>query len=470
MAQVSLIPRTVAWFGRQFQKRVPYAASNSYLEGPFRPVPSESTETVLRVSGELPQELNGMFVRIGPNPIKVANPATYHWFIGDGMVHGLRLREGRALSYRSRWVGTDSANRALGRPLLPGLRRGVSDVVNTNIIGHGGRVWAMTEAGVLPAELDCELDTLGHSYFGDTVSLPFSAHPHRDPETGELHAVCYDVLKSKQVDYVVIGKEGGLKRRTAIPVQHGPMIHDCAITRSQVVILDLPVTFSVREFLHGSGFPYHWNPRHQARVGLLPRLGDASDIRWFSLDPCYVFHAGNAYDLEGGGAVIDVVVHGRMFDRSRAGPEPQDVSFERWTLDPASSTVHRTVMSDRKQEFPRYDERLTGQPYRYVYTVGFEVDRAGPQPLLRYDLHCGKTLLHDFGPRRIPGEAVFVPRPGGNAEDDGWLLSYVYDTGKDRSDLVVLNAQDLGGEPQATIHLPGRVPSGFHGNWIADTE
>lgn len=469
MSQAPLAVRTVAWVGRYLQKRVPYDPANPYLEGFYRPVAAERSETQLRVTGHIPPELNGLFARIGPNPVQVDNPAIYHWFTGDGMVHGLRLREGRALWYRNRWVGTDPANRALGRPLLPGPRRGVSGVVNTNIIGHGGSLWALTEAGVLPVRLDGELETQDHSYFGNAVSLPYTAHPHRDPHTGELHAVCYDALAPKRVDYVVIGRDGLLKKRTAIPVRHGPMIHDCAISRSQVVVLDLPVTFSLREFLHGSSLPYHWNPRHPARVGLLPRDGEAGDMRWFSVDPCYVFHPCNAYDLPGGGVVVDVVVYPQLFDRSRNGPEDTSTTFERWTLDPARDSVQRTLLSDRRQEFPRLDERRTGEDYRYAYAVGFDVGKPSAQPLMRHDLRSGSTLLHHYGPRCIPGEAVFVPRHDQAAEDEGWLLSYVYDVGEDRSDLVVLNAQDLGGEPQAVIHLPGRVPAGFHNNWIADT-
>jgi 8'-apo-carotenoid 13,14-cleaving dioxygenase len=463
-----LAQRAVSWLGRQMQKRVPYSASNPYLERQFAPVAEERSETALRVSGELPRELNGLYARIGPNPIQVDNPAAYHWFIGDGMVHGLRLREGKALWYRNRWVGTDGANRALGRALLPGPRRGVSDVVNTNIIGHAGSLWALTEAGVLPAELDGELATRRHGYFNSDLSRAISAHPHLDPATGELHAVCYDALARDRVHYVVVDPAGGVRRLVDIPVRHGPMVHDCAFTANKVLVFDLPVTFSLREFLHGAGLPYHWNSRHPARVGLLPREGGAADIRWCNLDPCYVYHACNAYDLDDGGVVVDVVVHARMFDRSRAGPEEQAVTFERWTLDARRGSVARSVWSDRRQEFPRFDERRAGQPYRYSYTVGFGISNDDSQPLLRHDLHTGGIQVHDYGPRKIAGEAVFVPRGADAAEDEGWLLSYVYDTDTGLSELVVLNAADLGGEPQAVVHLPCRVPMGFHGNWIAD--
>ena len=162
-----------------------------------------------------------------------------------------------------------------------------------------------------------------------------------------------------------------MARDVAIPVRHGPMIHDCAITTSYVLIFDLPITFSFRALLGGARLPYRWNSRHPARVGLLPRTGGASDVRWLELEPCYLFHAGNAYDVDDGGVVVDVVVYTTMFDRSRQGLETSATRLERWRLDPGG--IRRDVLSEEKQEFPRCDERRTSHPYR------------------RHDLHTGAT-------------------------------------------------------------------------------
>jgi carotenoid cleavage dioxygenase len=204
--------RAVNWVARTARKRVPYSATNRYLEGPYAPVQTEVTETALVVSGTLPPELNGLYAHIGPNPMEVTNPANHHWFLGDGMVHGVRLREGKALWYRNRWIGTDTVQQRLRRPLAPGPRRGVDDTVNTNIIGHAGRIWALVEAGTLPVELDSVFNTLGHGLFAAPQTRGFAAHPHRDPQTGELHAVCYDVMIQNRLDYVVIGADGTLVR------------------------------------------------------------------------------------------------------------------------------------------------------------------------------------------------------------------------------------------------------------------
>jgi carotenoid cleavage dioxygenase-like enzyme len=467
----NLKTRALSWFFHRLQARVPYSDSNQYLEGRYAPVSQELTETHLTVTGQLPRELNGLYARIGPNPMSVPNPGAYHWFTGAGMVHGVRLKDGKALWYRNRWIASNSVRDKQGRPHLPGPRRGVLDAVNTNVFAHGGRIWAAVEAGPYPVELDGELNSLRHGLFDSGLSMAFTAHPRIDPFTGEAHAICYDGPKRDRITYMVVNAQCQVTKVLELPVRHGPMIHDCAITRSQVIVLDLPVTFSGKSLIQGAALPYTWNPKHRARVGLLPRNGQAKDVRWIDIDPCYVFHTCNAYDLDDGGVMLDVVAHQRMFDRSRIGPEAEQthITFERWHIDPARDMVKRTVISKRNQEFPRCNELFSTQPYRYAYTVGF-TNPKDLQMLMRHDLHTGRTQTHDHGPGRSTGEAVFVPRhsDGRGAEDDGWLLSYVYDANTNRSDLVVLNARDLNGPPQAIVHLPARVPSGFHGNWIPD--
>lgn len=463
-----LIQAAVSWGTHQIQKRVPYSPTNPYLEGPFAPIKAEATAMQLPVRGSIPRELQGILTRIGPNPMEVPNPAIYHWFTGDGMVHGIRLRDGVAEWYRSRWVGTDSVNQRLGRASAPGSRHGVSDVVNTNLIPHAGTLWALVEAGALPVELDRELNTVRHSYFASPFSRAYTAHPHRDPRTGELHAICYDSLSRSEVRYVVVDPHGFVVRDVAIPVRHGPMIHDCALTANYILIFDLPVTFSFGALLHGATFPYRWNRRHPARVGLLPRTGILAELRWFEVEPCQIFHTANAYDLDDGSVVVDAVVYQRVFDRSRQGLEASRTRLERWRLDSQRGRVERKVLSDCKQEFPRYDERRTTQSYRYAYTTGFDVEHVGPQPLFRHDLETGHVVRRELGPHGVPSEAVFVPRAANGAEEDGWVLSYVYDMETDLSSVMILDAQDFAGEPVAIIELPVRVPLTFHGNWIPD--
>jgi carotenoid cleavage dioxygenase-like enzyme len=445
--------------------------SNLYLEGVFAPVSQEVTETALTVQGQLPPELNGMYARIGPNPLKTPlKPERHHWFSGDGMVHGVRLQGGQALWYRNRWIGSKSVHKALKRTIVPGDTRSVFDTVNTNVFAHAGRIWASVEAGPMPIQLDAELNSVKHGLPGFTLSLPFSAHPHLDPLTGDLHAVCYDAIQHRQVFYVRVAANGEIDKVVRIHVKHGPMIHDCAITRTKVIVLDLPVTFSWKELLiKRASLPYIWNASHPARVGVLPRDGDSHDIRWHQVDPCFVFHTCNAYDQADGSVIMDVVVHQRMFAQSRNGPEADTAPrFERWTLPADGGPVQRRVICERQQEFPRLDERLLGQPYRYAYAVEFTADQLGGGSLLKHDLRDGSTTEHRFAPHHKPGEFVFVPKFEGSAEDEGWMLGFVYNLQTQCGELHVLDAQDLTREAQAIVAMPTRIPMGFHGNWIAD--
>lgn len=465
-----LVEKGTAWAITQRQNRVPYQAENPFLAGAFAPLKEEYTEKELQVTGTIPQELTGLLLRIGPNPQHVANPATYNWFLGDGMVHGLRLQEGKAQWYRNRYVGTDSVNTKRGLPLVDGARRGIFDTVNTNIIGHQGKLWALVEAGSYPAQLDNQLNTVKMGLFDSDVNSSFTAHPHVDPDTGEMHAICYDGLLHRRINYLVIGTDGQVKRQVTIPLTHGPMIHDCAITKNNVVILDLPVHFSVKTALAGGGLPYAWDENQPARIGLLPRQGQADDVRWFDVDPCYCFHICNAFEESNGDTIVDLVVHGRTFYRSLQGPEGENIKFERWLLPANGSRVQRKVISLDAQEFPRFDERLTGKSYRYAYAVGIAASDEVPQPnvLFRHDLQTGETIKHDYGADYVTGEVVFVPRHANSAEDEGWLMSYVHNLVCGTSRVVILDAKKLGQTPQAIIELPVRVPLGFHGNWVAD--
>jgi carotenoid cleavage dioxygenase len=442
-------------------------SASRYLAGNFAPVTEEVTADDLAVTGSLPEELNGRLLRIGPNPIAPQDPATYHWFLGDGMAHGLRLREGRAEWYRNRWIRSDGVAVALGEPPLAGPYHGMGDGnANTNIIGFAGRTWALVEAGAVPVELTDELGSVCRNDFSGTLDGSFTAHPKLDPATGELHAVTY-YWEWDHVRHVVVGPDGRVSRSVRIPVADGPMVHDCALTETRVLVFDQPVTFDLERAMAGVRFPYRWNPDHGSRIGLLPRDGDADDVVWVESELCYVYHPMNAFDRPDGSVVVDVVRHPKTFADDPLGPNEGAPTLERWTLDPVAGRVRAQRLDDRAQEFPRIDERRTGRPHRYGYTAGFDLD-ATEGPIYRHDLEAGTTEAHDFGAGRKAMEPVFVPRAPDAAEDDGWVLTFVYDAVTDTSEVVVLSAQDLAGEPVATVHLPVRVPYGFHGNWVPD--
>jgi carotenoid cleavage dioxygenase len=445
-------------------------APNPYLSGIHAPMDAELTLDDLRVTGIIPAELDGRYIRIGPNPVGQANPASYHWFTGDGMVHGVRLQGGKALWYRNRWIRSNAVSDALGEPRAPGPRA-LRDMVNTNVLGHAGETWALVEAGGNPVRIDEELNTIAHDPFGGTLRGSFSAHPHLDHVTGEMHAICYQGDVGNQIWHVVVTPDGKVRRREPIRVQDGPSIHDCMITKSYVIILDLPVTFSMKTLLSGHPFPYAWNPAHKARVGLLPREGKDADVIWCDVEPCYVFHPCNAYEAADGKVIMDVCAHDSMFAESKIGPDSARVPFERWTIDPVARDTQRTVIDTESQEFPRLNEALLGKSYRYAYTMslpdGFDAASPNQSQLYKHDLETGTRAVHEFGSGHIPGEFVFVPKAEGSAEDDGWLMGYVVNVAEETTDFMILDAANFDGLAQASIHIPHRIPPGFHGNWVA---
>ena len=444
-----------------------------YLSGEHEPMSAELSLTELAVTGAIPKALDGRYLRIGPNPI-APDPTNYHWFTGDGMVHGLRVQDGRALWYRNRWIRSQSVATALGEAPAPGPRHGGFDTVNTNVVGIAGRAFALVEAGSYPVELSDALDVQAYNPFDGGLNGSFTAHPHRDPLTGEMHAICYEGLDPEVIRHVVVDRDGRVTREEPVKVEHGPSIHDCALTARYAVILDLPVTFSLEAVIAGHGFPYRWNPEHKARVGLMPRQGRAEDVIWCAVDPAYVFHVANAFDLPDGRVAIDVCAFDTMFEDQPQGPNARSRGLERWTADPATRRVSVRTIDASPQEFPRCDERRFGQPYRYAFALGLPDDDGeqfrGSQRLYRHDLETGARQAHDFGPERRPGEFVFVPSAVDSAEGDGWLMGLVIDLGAQTTDLVILDAMDFEGAPVASIHLPHRVPPGFHGNWLAQAD
>ena len=445
--------------------------SNPWLDGNFGPVHTEVSAFDLPVTGTIPQELCGRFLRNGPNPIGDVDRSTYHWFTGAGMVHGVRLRDARAEWYRNRWVRSPEVAEALGEdpPGSPFAGDVRIFAANTNVIGHAGTTLAIVEAGAPPIELTEDLDTVGPTDFAGTLEHPFSAHPKRDPQTGELFVVAYFWAWGERIRYMVVGVDGKVRHAVDLPVPGMPMVHDTAITETRALLFDLPCTFDLDAAMAGAALPYRWNPDYGARVGLIPREGHAEDVAWFEVDPCYVFHPLNAYDADDGKVVVDLVRWPQMFADHVLGPREGPTRLDRWTIDPVADKVLIETLDDRGQEFPRHDERLLGRRHRFGYAVAVHepFDQGAG---LKHDLAAATTEVHDYGPGRHTGELVFIPRSRDAAEDDGWLLSFVYDENTDRSDLVILHAQEFEGDPVATVHLPQRVPFGFHGNWVPDAD
>ena len=437
-----------------------------FRTGNYAPVHDELTAFDLPVEGSIPAELNGWYLRNGPNPRTGAG----HWCVGDGMVHGIRLENGRAAWYRNRWVRTESFEHPIPPYNDDGSRNLHSSIANTHVVRHAGKTLALMEFS-LPYEISNDLKTLGAYDFGGKLTDSMTAHPKICPTTGEMHFFGSGNIFEPHVSYHRADANGRLTISRPIDVPALTLMHDFALTADHVVFMDLPLLFNLGVAItqqFDRDLPYRWDDQHQARLGVLRRDDPYGRLRWFDIDPCFVFHVANAYDVtsaSGDSIVLEVLRYPEMWrDSSEFG---DDATLWRWKINLDTGVVEESQLDDRGVEFPRVDDRLAGAAARYSVAVGSGA-------LVRYDLQRDTATEHRFGADgshrapSAPGEAVFAPAVGQSDELAGWYLTYVYDPVTDGSDLVVIDASDFEGDPVARIRLPRRVPHGFHGNWIPD--
>jgi carotenoid cleavage dioxygenase-like enzyme len=459
-------------------------ATEPFLTGRYAPVEHEIAADRLEVTGTLPPDLAGAYVRNGPNPRFPPLGSYTYPLEGDGMLHGVWLEAGGARC-ANRWVRTQGmrAEERAGRALFGGLM--TPAFVDTallgddpdpgwpfkldafvNIVRHAGRHLALEE-GTPPYEVAADLGTVGRWDFAGGLPDGMCAHPKIDPDTGEMVVFRYDV-EAPFLTWATIGADGTVFQPPAVVegVDRGYMIHDFAITERHVVLVVSPLVLDVEAILSG-GDPLAWQPADGSRIAVIPR-DRQGPTRWVETDAFWAWHYGNAYD-DGDHIVLDfpwstapriVLTPGDPDDRG---------GFTRATLDPGRGTVAFDRLDNAGTEFPRVDDRRVGRRHRYV-TVAGRSGTTALQPgehdrLYRYDMVTGGHDLLDTG--TAVGEVVFAPRPGGTDEVDGWYLAFGTDLGSGRSSLYVWDAAAFPAAPVATVAMPQRVPNGLHGNWFA---
>ena len=418
--------------------------------------PSKSAPTSdLNVIGHIPDSLQGTLLRNGANP---QSGESAHWFLGNGMLHGVRIEAGQAKWYRNRYVKTPLYLKPDG-DVMDGLGDMTMSAANTNVIHHAGKIMALEE-GHWPFVVSNELETVGPNNYGGKLEGAMTAHPKLCPETGELLAFSYG-MTPPYLTYLRASASGELLQTEQIEVPGATMIHDFNVTRNFVIFMDLPAVWNF-EGMATTGLPILWDESYGARLGVMPRNGGNADVVWYEIDPCYVFHPLNAYE-NGDKIVIDVC---RMDDTMKPGSSAPPMLY-RWTIDQASGRVTETQLDDRVVDFPRVADAVVGLKHQFGYCAAFAGSAPYGEGLIKYDLEAGTSEYRHLDGGQA-SEAVFVKDPAASGEDGGFLLSYVYQPEIDQSEVLILNAQDMLGEPVARIQIPARVPAGFHGNWIGD--
>lgn len=455
-----------------------WSAISPFLRGNHAPVREERTDLTLEIEGHLPPELAGTFLRNGPNP-QFKPLKRYHWFDGDGMVHAVQLKDGKA-SYLNRYIHTRAfeLERKTGRALYQSITeppfmckapRGEprnKNTANTALLHHGGKLLALWEGGE-PYELNLPgLETVGAYNFRGGLKHAFTAHPKVDPITGELLTFGYRIDRAPYVYYSVFGPDHSLRHHVPIEIPRPVMMHDFAITEHYSIFLDLPEIFDLWRAVRGKS-PLVFMPELGARLGVMPRYGKTSELKWFEIDPCYVFHVVGAWE-EGQELVLVGCRYPRFpefLDGESSGQAARATfsSFYEWRLNLLSGKVSERALDDQPSEFPQVNPRLVGRQARYTYSVG-----SNSGCLVKFDLQTQRR--QEVTPVGRSSEPMFVAHPDPRSEDHGWVVSLCYNDDTQKSELLVLDAASFDPEPVARVRLPVRVPFGFHAAWVPDAQ
>jgi carotenoid cleavage dioxygenase len=430
----------------------------------------------LPIDGVLPPDLQGTFVRIGPgagggvvaegDEGTVATPA--------GALHAIELRDGAAVSYVTAPSPADA-----------------------NVFWQAGKVLALAESG-LPQQFSRLLQP---EEFDGGLRVPVASHVHRDSVTGGRILFGVEQGTETTSPFLRIGEwdaAGALTHRMEVPLDRATWQHDLGVTARHIAFIESPTEFADFSEDEGSmqpAVPYRWTPGAEGWVGVLERDGDGSDVRWVRVDPCLVTHVLHAYDEDdddggGGGGVVlyvcryEVPEKGQPIDLNVPVVDALGIGMsliagglpvlERWRI--TGDKLERSQVDERLVEYVTSDPLCEGRPFRYGYgvevapnwdrSVDREVDHLG---LLRFDVARDEVKAWNPGQHRTASEPLFVRAEDGRSDDEGWLLTVVYDATRGASDIYVLDASSFGRKPQAVIHLPESVALPFrsHGTWIS---
>ncbi|WP_013324558.1 carotenoid oxygenase family protein [Gloeothece verrucosa] len=462
--------RTNAQSVYKSSKKYPaWKSNNIFLQGINAPVFEEVDVDKVKITGQIPPDLEGMYVRNGPNPMY--KPTTYNFPLeGDGMLHAFYFENGK-VSYRNRWVQT----RELAYKMFEGKEINelkFHNAANTNVIAYQGQLLALYEIG-LPYQITPELETVGVWDFGGKLEQSMTAHPKIDSQTGELHFYRYSFFNAPYLHYYVANSQGKIIRTVPIEIPQPVLLHDMAITENHVIFFVCPLGFDFQQAKNTYN-PLKWQPERGTKIILINRKNWKQSPIVIETEAFWVWHFMNAFEEEGNISVDFVYYPSMQLDGSVEAMMANSCNFQRLVINLAQKTVKSSALDDRNVEFPILDSRQLGKKYQFGYTVYLDkqemLENKKPNyfsQLVQYDVINKTSKVHQLKAGCYVGEPAFAAKENGTSELDGYVLTLVYDENKQTSDLLILDPANFDKEPIATVHLPVRVPNGFHGNWIS---
>lgn len=471
LAALSVHQPTQAQTKRVVRDRASWTSDDIFLQGINAPVFQEVDLGELRVTGEIPSDLSGIYIRNGPNPM--FQPSTYAYPLeGDGMLHAVYFEDGKA-RYRNRWILTKGLLYEMqAKQALPELR--FRNYANTNIISHAGKLLALYETG-LPYEISPELETIGEWNFYGGIEQSMTAHPKLDPRTGELHFYRYTFFTEPYLTYYVADAQGNITRTVPIDLSQPALIHDMAMSKNYAIFCHCPLVFDMQQAIQ-TGMPFVWKPEQGARIGLIDRHHPERKPLWIETESFWVWHFMNAFEQDEK-VVIDCAYYPQMKLESTIETLLANQShFQRIVVDLNTKSVSQQPLDDRVVDFPTLNQQQISQPYQFGYMPHIDLALIAQKgipnyfpELIQYDVVQQTSRVHRFQPGCYGGEAIVVPTNPESVESTAhhYVITWIFDQNTHTSDLLILDASNFTAAPIARIHLPIRVPMGLHGSWIA---
>lgn len=485
----------------KYLSTLPDDDDHPYRTGAWRPQTTEWDADDLRaVEGEIPADLDGVYLRNTENPLHPAFKF-YHPFDGDGMVHIVGFRDGKAF-YRNRFVRTDGllAEIEAGGPLWPGIaepvelaqrehgwgaRTFMKDASSTDVTVHRGTaLTSFYQCGDLYRIDPYTGDNLGKEDWRGSfpTDLGVSAHPKSDDHTGELLFFNYG-KQAPYLHYGVVDENNALVHYVDVELPGPRLPHDMAFTENYVILNDFPLFWDAELLKHNAHIP-RLHRDLPSRFAVLPRRGTADQVRWFEADSTYVLHFTNAYE-DGDEIVLDGFFQGEPAPSEGIdnGMDPRwqrvfrglsldgmQTRLHRWRFNLSTGQTREEQLSDSITEFGMINSANAGRNYRYTYAATGKSGWFLFDGLVRHDLLTGSEQRFAFEDGVFGSETAMAPRVGSAGEDDGYLVTITTDMNADASYCLVFDAARVSDGPVCKLQLPERVSSGTHSTWAAGSE
>ncbi|MFT5483571.1 MAG: carotenoid cleavage dioxygenase-like enzyme [Halieaceae bacterium] len=493
-AEQSLYPVTEHCIGAvtQFEDTQPwiYKHDNPYLHGVHAPLIHELDETQLEVLGELPADLYGAYFRNGPNPV-LEPKNRYHPFDGDGMVHGVYFRDGKA-SYRNRFVHTDAFNKEAsdGYSLSPGVMGpfdysispfGIKDTSNTDVFVYNGDIMTLWYNAGNPCRMDARsMENKGPFQLQGRKQRRMSAHSKVDWATGELLFFDYGD-EPPYLTYGVADAAGKLLHEVDIELPGPRLPHDLGFTSNYTILHDLPFFHDMNVLRQHKYRVLTFHHDIPTRFGVIPRHGAGGEIRWFECEPCYILHVTNCWEdgdwitMDGCRSVNPMpnAVAGEGELASMLAYMRLEANAYRWRFNLKTGEVRETDLDDLNTEFNKSNPVFHGVKSKYSYHQHIPLLHEGGYTLrftglVKYNNDTGQRSQWDYGANVYGSEAVYAPKPTSTRssdEDDGYVTTIVTDANTWHSECLIFDARNIEQGPICRVQLPTRVPFGFHASW-----